>query len=65
MVYECVGLNILGIVNPYASAFVFVLGELPGNIISIMLVDAVERKRFLAGDTGMIDLLNTFGTGSL
>jgi hypothetical protein len=41
---NCCGL-LTGIKNPYASAFLFILGELPGNIVTIMTVDLVSRQR--------------------
>ena len=42
----------IGLGNVYASAFIFALANLPGNVASLLYIDIVGRKRFLA--VGMI-----------
>lgn len=37
----------IGESNPYADAFIFALANLPGNLVSIMLVDKYGRKNLL------------------
>jgi MFS family permease len=37
----------VGIGNVYASAFIFALANLPGNIVSILYVEQIGRRRLL------------------
>ncbi|TMW68086.1 hypothetical protein Poli38472_007758 [Pythium oligandrum] len=39
----------VGLSNPFANAFLFAGANLPGNIISLYLVDVVGRKQLLSG----------------
>mmetsp|Transcript_12240 Transcript_12240/g.18533 ORF Transcript_12240/g.18533 Transcript_12240/m.18533 type:complete len:400 (-) Transcript_12240:156-1355(-) len=42
----------IGMGNVYASAFIFALANLPGNMVSIMYMDRIGRRRLLTG--GMV-----------
>jgi len=42
----------VGIGNPYAASFIFALANLPGNVVSLWLIDSVGRRWLLSG--GMI-----------
>ncbi|KAG5177515.1 major facilitator superfamily domain-containing protein [Tribonema minus] len=37
----------IGLGNPFASSFVYALGNLPGNVVSILYVERVGRRRML------------------
>ncbi len=38
----------VGISNPYAASFIFAMGNLPGNIISLLLIDKYGRRWLLS-----------------
>mmetsp|Transcript_8943 Transcript_8943/g.13438 ORF Transcript_8943/g.13438 Transcript_8943/m.13438 type:complete len:486 (+) Transcript_8943:92-1549(+) len=42
----------IGMGNVYASAFIFALANLPGNLVSIVYMDRIGRRRLLTG--GMV-----------
>jgi MFS family permease len=46
----------IGMGNVYASAFIFAMANLPGNIASLMYIDKVGRRRFLAAGMGLAAL---------
>jgi MFS family permease len=50
----------IGVVNPYLGSFIFAVANLPGNAVSVLLIERVGRKRLLVWGMALAAVSSVF-----